>query len=111
MRICVGVTLLVAGLVATSVSSAPYGTTARRCVPPVGPGDSARHSVNLVVVNIGCATGRRIALACARFSYGHAGTCSAAGYRWHCTSTKLPPLASAEKCLSGRRLMRLVWTD
>jgi hypothetical protein len=111
LRAFVAVALLVAGFVAACASAAPYGAATRRCVPPLGPGDTMRHSVNLRVANIGCNTGRLVALACARFSYGSSGSCLAVGYRWRCTSSKLSGLASAEKCLSGRRSMSIVWTD
>jgi hypothetical protein len=86
-------------------------STGRFCDPPRGPGDSAVHSRNLRVTGITCATGRRVALSCHRFSYGHAGTCLAGGYRWRCTSTNPPGSESAERCSSGRRLMSIRWTD
>jgi hypothetical protein len=102
---------LVACLAASSASAGVHASVTRMCVPPVGPGDKARHSVNLRVTNISCEAGRLVALACARFSYGHSGTCTAVGYRWRCTSTKPAGLASSEKCLSGRRVMSITWTD
>jgi hypothetical protein len=102
--------VLVGGLAASSFAGA-YVTATQTCVPPRGPGDQARHSVNLRVTNIGCEAGRRVALACARYSYGHSGGCIAVGYRWRCMSTKPLGLASSEKCLSGRRVMSITWTD
>jgi hypothetical protein len=96
---------------AVAASSASTGRAARTCAPPRGPGDSAVHSKDLRVANITCTTGRKVALACVRFTYGAAGACSAAGGRWHCTSTMLPGAASAERCVTGRKSMRIVWTD
>jgi hypothetical protein len=102
--------VFVAGFTASFASAGGYGTASQKCIPPRGPGDEARHSVNLRVTNFGCQAGRLVALACARYSYGHSGICIAVGYRWRCTSTKPPGLAS-EKCLSGRRVMSITWTD
>ena len=54
-------------------------TSARACAPPRGPGDNAVHSRNLRVRGISCRVGRKVALACVRFTYGHSGRCSAGG--------------------------------
>lgn len=81
------------------------------CAPPRGPGDSAVHSKDLRVENITCSVGRRVALACVRFTYGQSGRCSAIGYRWRCTSTKPAGSASAQRCVAGRKSMRIIWTD
>lgn len=102
--------MLLAALGAAPVSATPSGST-RSCAPPRGPGDSARHSVNLRVENISCAKGRRVALACARLSYGRSGNCFVLGYDWRCTSTEPPGSESTEKCVSGRRSIRITWTD
>src|ERR1700704_5289068 len=71
----------VVGVAVGSGSSATAGATStvRRCAPPRGPGDHAIHSTDLRVTSITCAVGRKVALACQRFTYGHSGTCSAAG--------------------------------
>jgi hypothetical protein len=58
-----------------------------------------------------CAVGRKVALACSKFTYGHSGTCAAARNRWRCTSTHPPGLSSAEQCVVGIRLMSIVWLD
>jgi hypothetical protein len=105
--------VLVVGLAVAWGTTATAGATsaAQRCASPRGPGDQAIHSTDLRVTSITCAVGRKVALTCHRFSYGHSGTCSAAGYRWRCTSTKPPGSKSAEKCLSSRRSMSITWTD
>jgi hypothetical protein len=81
------------------------------CAPPRGPGDRAAHSTDLRVQNMTCSVGRRVALACARFTYGHSGTCAAAGHRWRCTSTSQRGSESAQRCVAGRRSMSIVWLD
>ena len=98
-------------VIAVSSASASQVSETRQCAPPRGPGDTARHSANLRVENITCADGRKVALACVRFTYSHAGSCSAVGYRWRCTSTKPSGSASAQRCVSGQRPMRILWTD
>jgi hypothetical protein len=105
--------VVVVGLAVAWGTTATAGATsaAQRCASPRGPGDQAIHSTDLRVTSITCAVGRKVALTCHRFSYGHSGTCSAAGYRWRCTSTKPPGSKSAEKCLSSRRSMSITWTD
>jgi hypothetical protein len=82
-----------------------------QCEPPRGPRDKAIHSANLLVANISCNAGRNAALACRSFTYGRSGTCSTAGYRWHCTSTSPPGLKSAQHCVAGRRWMSILWLD
>jgi hypothetical protein len=99
------------GVAATSAFAGTAEAANRGCTPPLGPVDRQQHSVNLRVANVNCETGRHVALACARFSYGHVGTCSATGYRWRCTSTQAAGLTSTETCISGARLMRITWTD
>ena len=82
-----------------------------RCAPPRGPGDQAVHSAALRVHGITCAAGRRLALACTRFTYGRSGPCTAIGERWSCVSTKPRSLESAQVCEWGRRSMHILWTD
>jgi hypothetical protein len=103
--------VLVAAVVSIVPTAAADTSLARRCAPPRGPGDTAVHSTNLRVTNITCNVGRRVALTCVRFTYGHSGTCVAVGYRWRCTSTKPPGSESAQCCAAGRRLMTILWTD
>ena len=105
-----------AGVVVTALLLAAAGTaggspTVRRCAPPRGPGDTAVHSESLRVRNISCRVGRRVALACTRFTYGRSGVCVAVGYRWRCTSTNPPGSESAQRCVVGRRSMSIVWLD
>jgi hypothetical protein len=69
------------------------------------------HSTKLRVTNISCRAGRKVALACRRFTYGRAGLCSAVGYRWRCTSTKPPGSESAQRCVSRQRSMSILWLD
>ena len=102
--------LTCSALMIVSATSAS-GRSFVACVPPVGPGDALRHSVNLRVVSVPCSTGRKVALGCSRFSYGHAGICSAAGIRWRCGSTRIVGSESTETCTSDRRLVRITWTD
>src|SRR5437764_642302 len=78
---------------------------------PRGPGDSAVHSTDLRVTGITCVAGRKVALRCARFSYGRSGACFAAGSWWRCRSTKPPGSQSVERCTSRRRSMSIRWLD
>jgi hypothetical protein len=105
--------VVIAGSAVASGTTATAGaiSTVQRCAPPRGPGDLAIHSTDLRVTSITCAVGRKVALTCHKFTYGHSGTCSAASYRWRCTSTKPPGSKSTEKCLSSRRSMSITWTD
>jgi hypothetical protein len=98
-------------LAAACGSSAGPKSAIQRCAPPRGPGDDEQHSINLRVENIDCTAGRKVALACTRFTYGHSGICSAVGHRWRCTSTHPPGLESAQSCVAGRMSMRILWTD
>src|SRR6266705_1290280 len=41
------------------------------CAPPRVTGDSAVHRTDLRVKNASCSVGRKVALACVRFTYGH----------------------------------------
>lgn len=108
-RACVAITLLAA--VACGTATAGPTSLARTCAPPRGPGDTAVHSKSLRVRNISCRAGRRVALACRRFTYGHSGMCAAVGFRWRCTSTSPPGSESAERCVVGQRWMSIVWLD
>jgi hypothetical protein len=80
-------------------------------VPPRGPNDTAVHSRDLHVAGVSCTAGRRVALACTRFTYGHSGTCDAVGERWHCTSTKPGGSESAQRCTAGRKRVGILWLD
>jgi hypothetical protein len=80
------------------------------CAPPRGPGDTRIHARDLTVVHISCATARRVALACVRFTYGHAGTCVVGSSRWHCRSNA-DGLRSRQVCVTGRRRLTIVWVD
>jgi hypothetical protein len=104
---------LLAFTVLVAAAGCGSGRTAqtRLCAPPRGPGDNAVHSTNLRVTNITCAAGRAVALACRRFTYGRSGSCAAAGSQWRCTSTSPPGSESAERCLGGRKSMRIRWLD
>jgi hypothetical protein len=97
--------------VACATGTAGQSSVVRRCAPPRGPGDTAVHSKSLRVRDISCRAGRRVALACRRFTYGRSGVCVALGYRWRCTSTNPPGSQSAQRCVNGRRLMSIVWLD
>ena len=103
--------MLLGVAVACGTGTAGSTSAARRCAPPRGPGDTAVHSKSLRVRNIGCRAGRKVALACVRFTYGHSGVCAAVGYRWRCTSTKPGGSESAQRCVAGRRLMSILWLD
>jgi len=103
--------LLMAFVVGCASGNAASTSAGRRCAPPREPGDSSVHSRNLRVKQITCSAGRKVALACARFTYGHAGLCSAIGFRWRCTSTHPPGSESTQSCAAGRRLMSIVWLD
>jgi hypothetical protein len=54
------------------------------------------------VTGITCRVGRKVALACHRLSYGAAGSCAAAAYRWRCRSTNPVGSMSAERCARQR---------
>jgi hypothetical protein len=82
-----------------------------RCTPPRGPGDNQFHSANLRVENTSCAVGRRVALACTRYTYGTSGTCLVAGASWYCSSRQSGGLGSSQRCSSGIRRMSIYWTD
>jgi len=99
------------GAVALTSGSATASHAFTKCLPPVGPGDVSHHSDDLRVAYVTCSTGRRVALRCRQFSYGHAGTCPAGLVRWDCTSTNSAGLRSTEKCVAGRRFVRITWTD
>ena len=103
--------VLAAALVAACFAVPAHASAEAACTPPRGPGNAAVHSRDLRVVGITCATGRRVALACTRFTHGHAGTCPAAHYRWYCTSTAARGLSSKQRCVAGRRVMTIVWLD
>jgi hypothetical protein len=103
--------LVLALVLAAFAAASAHASAQRLCVPPRGPGDSAVHSTDLRVKGITCVSGRRVALSCARFTYGRAGTCVAAGYRWRCRSTKPPGAQSTERCVSGWRSMSIRWLD
>jgi hypothetical protein len=103
---------IVIAMTLAAVFVAPvHASVQRRCVPPRGPGDGAIHSDGLRVAHITCVAGRRVALACVRFSYGRSGICRAAGERWRCTSTKPTGSTSVERCTVGRMSMRIRWLD
>jgi hypothetical protein len=111
-RSAYGAVLLALLVVAVGCASGANGSSAiRRCAPPLGPGDKAVHSTTLRVKIISCSVGRKVALACARFTYGQSGTCSFAGYRWRCKSTNPSGSTSAEQCLAGRKYMSINWID
>jgi len=111
-RACVaGTSMLLAVAVACGTGTAAPTSSIRRCAPPRGPGDTAVHSKSLRVRKITCRAGRRVALACRRFTYGHSGVCAAVGYRWRCTSTNPLGSESAQRCAVGQRLMSIVWLD
>jgi hypothetical protein len=103
--------MLVAFVVGCASSNAPSTSAGGRCAPPPGPGDSLVHSRDLRVKQITCSAGRKVALACARFTYGHSGLCSSSGFRWRCTSTHPPGSESTQSCAAGRRFMSIVWLD
>jgi len=107
MRIALPLAFALAVLAGASAQAAPQ----RLCVPPRGPGDSAVHSTDLRVTGITCVAGRKVALRCARFSYGRSGACLAAGSWWRCRSTKPPGSQSVERCASRRRSMSIRWLD
>ena len=111
-RACAVVTSMLLGIaVASSAGTAGPTSAVRTCAPPRGPGDAAVHSKNLRVRNISCRAGRRVALACLRFTYGRTGVCAVVGSRWRCTSTNPTGSESAQRCVVGRRLMSIVWLD
>jgi hypothetical protein len=111
-KTCVVATLtLLAVAVACGTGTAGRTSVVRRCAPPRGPGDTSVHSKSLRVRIISCRSGRKVALTCRRFTYGHSGVCAAVGYRWRCTSTNPPGLESAQRCVVGQRLMSIVWLD
>ena len=103
--------LLVAVVVGCASGNAASTSVGRRCVPPRGPGDSSVHSRDLGVKQITCSAGRKVALECARFTYGRAGVCSAIGFRWRCTSTHSSGSESTQSCAAGRRFVSIVWLD
>jgi len=101
-------------IVVAAIFGSGFGRAAENtsCAPPRGPGDNLVHSSGLRVANLSCSVGRAVALACIRFTEGHAGVCAAAGYRWRCTSTKANAgPESVQRCVSGSRSMRILWLD
>ena len=107
MRLAFTLAISLIAFVAPSAQAAPQ----RLCVPPLGPGDSVVHSTGLRVTGITCVAGRKVALRCARFTYGRSGACFAAGFWWRCRSTKPPGSQSVERCTSRRRSMSIRWLD
>jgi hypothetical protein len=103
--------LLVGLLVGCASGNAGPTSAGRMCAPPRGPGDSSVHSRDLRVKQITCTAGRKVALACVRFTYGHGGLCSAIGFRWRCTSTRPSGSESTQSCVAGSRFMSVVWLD
>jgi hypothetical protein len=104
--------LLLFGLLAAAASGGlAHADASRACAPPRGPGDSAVHSDGLHVAGITCGAGRKVALKCSRFSYGRAGACRAIAEWWRCTSTKPHGSTSVERCVAGRKSMRIRWLD
>jgi hypothetical protein len=103
--------LLIAFVVGCASGNAASTSAGGRCSPPRGPGDSSVHSRDLRVKQITCSAGRKVALACVRFTYGHSGLCSSVGFRWRCTSTHPPGSESTQSCAAGRRFMSIVWLD
>jgi len=95
------------GATATSPTPIPRG----QCAPPTGPGDNLVHSAGLRVTGITCSQGRTVALACTKYTYGHSGSCAAAGYTWTCTSKDVGVPQSTQRCESGSRVMAIVWLD
>lgn len=90
---------------ATSAASA-------RCAPPRGPGDHQIHTRDVRARNIDCRRAQRVIIGCARFSYGHRGTCRVVGDRWFCTSRRpLRGIMSPESCVGGRSAVSWVWLD
>src|SRR5689334_620411 len=89
--------------------SAFHASAARACAPPRGPGDNFVHSSGLRVKGVSCATGRRVVLSCARFTYGRSGSCAAAHRKWYCTSTRPPGSESRQRCVSGSKVIRILW--
>jgi hypothetical protein len=101
-------------LIATAVGVTSMGASsalAKACAPPRGPGDNQVHSHGLRTHHLRCSRGRRVALSCTRFTFGHAGHCSAIGRRWYCTSRREGPLGSYQRCASGRSTMSIHWDD
>jgi hypothetical protein len=97
---------------ATFAKASPLGGEAwKSCRPPLGPGDNRVHSSNLRALNISCPVARKVALSCARFTYGKSGTCQAAGFRWACSSRRSGPAGSTQRCVSGLRAMTIEWGD
>jgi hypothetical protein len=111
VKVAVVFSLAVVAVIGAYAPAPAKSAAARACAPPRGPGDNLVHSKNLHVKNITCKVGRTVALACTRFTYGHAGTCAAAGRRWHCTSTKPAGSESFQQCKVGRREMSILWLD
>jgi len=107
MRLAV---LVFAAAVALLVAGIGSAGPQKRCALRRGPGDTLVHSADFSVVNISCEVGWRVALACVRFTFGHAGNCDAAGYRWRCTSARLG-LGSTQRCVAGRRSVQIAWLD
>jgi hypothetical protein len=103
--------LAILAALACFAAASAQGAGQRLCVPPRGPGDGGVHSRELRVHGITCVAGRRVALACVRFTYGRAGTCVAAGHRWACASTKPPGSQSVQRCQSSWRTMSIRWLD
>lgn len=93
------------------VASKPVAAVATNCAPPRGPGDNLVHSANLRVKGMTCSQGRVVALRCTANTYGHSGTCAAAGYVWRCTSYKQGALGSHQRCVAGPRIMSIDWLD
>jgi hypothetical protein len=81
------------------------GPILRPCAPP-------HHSSSLVALDIPCKTARAAALGCRRFSYGHSGSCSAAGHDWECTSGLPTGSESLERCWLGTKSqsLKIRWT-
>ena len=69
------------------------------------------HSTNLRADGVDCAGARKVALACANYTFGSAGTCTVLGARWRCTSLEGEGAESKQRCAAGRRVIRVTWTD
>jgi hypothetical protein len=106
-KIALSLVVIAAGVGLTTASPA----MAKACASPRGPGDNNVHSHGLTTHHLSCSRGRRVALSCTRFTFGHSGKCSALGRTWSCKSRHEGALGSYQRCTSGRGSMSIHWDD
>ena len=82
----------------------------RLCASPVDPSNGSPQGYGLLVNNIRCGVGQKLALACSRFTSRRSEICSALGDRWRCTATS-QDTGPVQRCVAGRKWMSVRLLD